>query len=263
VWGALTSASESVPQRLRYAGYWYDQELGWYWGSVRMYDPSLKRWLQPDPSQTEGVGTYVYAGDDPVDETDPIGLQGGAAVAAGAGAGVVCAGTFYIPILGEIDCATAIAILGAAAVTSLFAAQQRAIPVPNATTQTRNNSGESAIRVQFQVSVSPAPGRGTTRYTESELAFAPNTYPGVTKAQVVAALNALYLKQQTARAYSSRREMAVWHRLVQQVQARILRASYITGIAGNIRPLQGGPTEVRGEFFRVDVELERGGAFGE
>ena len=47
-----------MPQRLRYAGYWYDQELGWYWVSVRSYDPSLKLWLQPDPSQTEGEHTF-------------------------------------------------------------------------------------------------------------------------------------------------------------------------------------------------------------
>jgi RHS repeat-associated protein len=58
VWGQPTTVTESVPQRLRYAGYWYDQELGWYWVGVRMYDPSLKRWSQPDPSQQDGVRTY-------------------------------------------------------------------------------------------------------------------------------------------------------------------------------------------------------------
>ena len=50
--------SETVPQRLRYGGYWYDQELGWYWVRVRMYDPNLKRWLQLDPSHSDGVHTY-------------------------------------------------------------------------------------------------------------------------------------------------------------------------------------------------------------
>ncbi len=75
-WGTLTSASEQVPQRLRYAGYWYDQEFGWYWVSIRYYDPPLGRWLQPDPSQQDGVRTYVYVGDDPVDATDPSGLSG-------------------------------------------------------------------------------------------------------------------------------------------------------------------------------------------
>src|SRR5579883_619868 len=77
VWGSLVSASEAVPRRLRYAGYWDDAELGWYWAGVRYYSPSVKRWLQPDPSQIDGVRTYVYVGDDPIDFKDPSGFAGG------------------------------------------------------------------------------------------------------------------------------------------------------------------------------------------
>jgi RHS repeat-associated protein len=74
LWGAPTSISETVVQPLRYAGYWYDRELGWYWLSVRSYDPVLKRFLQPDPSMQDGTLSYVYVGDDPVDGIDPMGL---------------------------------------------------------------------------------------------------------------------------------------------------------------------------------------------
>jgi RHS repeat-associated protein len=108
VWGLPTIALESVKQPLLYAGYWYDRELampnettGWYWLSVRSYDPVLKRFLQPDPSGMDGLRvtlslttvaplvlqpdpsgmdglrSYVYVGDDPVDRTDPSGLSGG------------------------------------------------------------------------------------------------------------------------------------------------------------------------------------------
>ena len=49
-WGKPLTSSETVDQPYRYAGYWYDQELGWYWVQVRYYSPSLERWLQPDPS---------------------------------------------------------------------------------------------------------------------------------------------------------------------------------------------------------------------
>ena len=57
----------------------------------RRYDPE-GRWIQPDPSQADGLRTYVYADDDPVDETDALGLGGicdvplfgGAACAVGA-----------------------------------------------------------------------------------------------------------------------------------------------------------------------------------
>src|SRR6185437_9083233 len=74
-WGKPLTVSESVPQQLRYAGYWYDNELGWYWLSVRAYDPVLARFLQPDPSELEGLFSYVYAGDNPSDLGDPSGLS--------------------------------------------------------------------------------------------------------------------------------------------------------------------------------------------
>ena len=81
VWGVPTIDLERVPQPLLYAGYVYDREFhgpgeasGWYWLSVRHYDPALGRFLQPDPSEQEGVRSYAYAGDDPLDATDPSGL---------------------------------------------------------------------------------------------------------------------------------------------------------------------------------------------
>ncbi len=64
-----------MPQRLRFAGAWYDQELCWYWMTTRAYDPVLERFLQPDPSQQEGIFTYAYAGDDPVDYNDKTGMM--------------------------------------------------------------------------------------------------------------------------------------------------------------------------------------------
>ncbi len=75
-WGELTSddgVNETVPQQLRYAGYWYDEKLSWYWLSVRYYDPEIERFLAPDPSEQDGVCTYRYAADDPIDGTDPSG----------------------------------------------------------------------------------------------------------------------------------------------------------------------------------------------
>jgi len=74
-WGKPLTVSESVPQQLRYAGYWYDNELGWYWLSVRPYDPVLERFTQPDPSEIQGLFSYVYAGDSPSDLGDPSGLS--------------------------------------------------------------------------------------------------------------------------------------------------------------------------------------------
>ncbi len=71
---------EQVLQPLRYAGYFYDGWAGgplpWYWLAVRYYDPVLERFLQPDPSSQDGVRSYVYAHDDPVDLVDPSGQAG-------------------------------------------------------------------------------------------------------------------------------------------------------------------------------------------
>ncbi len=76
-WGELTSddsVNETVPQQLRYAGYWYDEKLSWYWLSVRYYDPEIERFLAPDPSEQDGVRTYAYVDDNPIDGIDPSGL---------------------------------------------------------------------------------------------------------------------------------------------------------------------------------------------
>jgi len=75
-WGEQVSTDatdERVAQQLRYGGYWYDEALGWYWVNVRYYDPEVARWVQPDPSEQDGVRTYVYVGDDPIDLVDPTG----------------------------------------------------------------------------------------------------------------------------------------------------------------------------------------------
>jgi len=86
--GVPEGTNESVPQPFRYAGYWWNKELGWYWVSVRSYDPE-GRWLQPDPSQRDGVRTYAYVGDDPIDRTDPTGLDESGVAGIDTGNGVI------------------------------------------------------------------------------------------------------------------------------------------------------------------------------
>ena len=50
------------------------QRAGLVLASVRAYDPVLERFLQPDPSELEGLFSYSYAGDNPTDLGDPTGL---------------------------------------------------------------------------------------------------------------------------------------------------------------------------------------------
>ncbi len=89
VLGAQDEEGHGVHQPLRYRGYWYDgwgTDTGgawdsapwrWDWLQARSYDPDLKRFLQPDPSMQDGVRTYVYCHDAPLDCADPSGLAGG------------------------------------------------------------------------------------------------------------------------------------------------------------------------------------------
>jgi len=95
-WGAplASQTSESVPQPLRYAGYWYDQAVGWYWVGARSYDPGLKRWLQPDPSARDGERDYVYVNDAPVDTIDPTGLDEVAGLPGDNGLNFIVGGVF-------------------------------------------------------------------------------------------------------------------------------------------------------------------------
>jgi len=76
-WGEETSndaTDETVPQQLRYQGYYYDEKLTYYWTTTRYYDPEGMRYLQPDPTDLDGVRTYAYANGDPVDQLDLMGL---------------------------------------------------------------------------------------------------------------------------------------------------------------------------------------------
>jgi len=89
VLGARDEEGYNVHQPLRYRGYWYDGwgtdttgtwDSGpwrWYGLPARPYDPDLKRFLQPDPSSQDGVRSYVYCHDAPLDCADPSGLTGG------------------------------------------------------------------------------------------------------------------------------------------------------------------------------------------
>ncbi len=59
-----------------FQGQRYDSETGLYYFKHRQYSAKLGRFLQPDPiGYRAGMNLYAYVGNDPLDHTDPYGLQ--------------------------------------------------------------------------------------------------------------------------------------------------------------------------------------------
>ncbi|MFZ0747377.1 MAG: RHS repeat-associated core domain-containing protein, partial [Terracidiphilus sp.] len=70
------SVSGTVTQNLRLPGQYFDVESGWNHNGFRDYAPTLGRYIEPDPLGRLGSGNnlYVYAGDNPIDFVDLLGL---------------------------------------------------------------------------------------------------------------------------------------------------------------------------------------------
>jgi RHS repeat-associated protein len=68
--------SASSGSRFKYTGQIAIPEIGLYYYKARMYSPRLGRFLQSDPiGYTGGMNLYAYAGGDPINSTDPLGLD--------------------------------------------------------------------------------------------------------------------------------------------------------------------------------------------
>ncbi|HEV2147522.1 MAG TPA: RHS repeat-associated core domain-containing protein [Longimicrobiaceae bacterium] len=73
--GEAEVVREQVENPLRFTAREYDAETGLYYYRARYYDPALARFISEDPIGLEGgINPYAYAGNDPVNFTDPFGL---------------------------------------------------------------------------------------------------------------------------------------------------------------------------------------------
>ena len=78
VWGMPTTLTggDSIPMTLRFAAREYDPETALYFNRARYYDPRQGRFISEDPIGLDGgLNPYTYAGNNPLNVTDPSGLK--------------------------------------------------------------------------------------------------------------------------------------------------------------------------------------------
>jgi RHS repeat-associated protein len=90
-------------QPFGFAGGIYEPLSGFVRFGARDYDPQFYRWVQKDPIRFDGgqLNLYVYAGDDPINGSDPLGT----------GDSVACAIAFAQTLIGGWACAESAGLL--------------------------------------------------------------------------------------------------------------------------------------------------------
>ena len=95
-WGKIISSSGTLADvnPLRYRGYYYDSETGFYYLQSRYYDPEIGRFINADSyASTDATGLlstnmFAYCENDPVNRSDPTGEFWNIVVGEALGAGM-------------------------------------------------------------------------------------------------------------------------------------------------------------------------------
>jgi RHS repeat-associated protein len=74
--GQAVASVEAVTNNLRFPGQYYDEETGLHYNYFRYYNPTIGRYMRPDPIGFGGgdLTLYGYAVNSPNNKTDPLGL---------------------------------------------------------------------------------------------------------------------------------------------------------------------------------------------
>ncbi len=90
--GEATQTIATVENNLRFLGQYFDEETSLHYNYFRYYDPRLGRYLRSDPlGLYDGSNTYAYVQQNPLNNTDSLGLFTDACV------GIACWFTHFFP----------------------------------------------------------------------------------------------------------------------------------------------------------------------
>ena len=106
-WGKIISSSGTLADinPLRYRGYYYDSETGFYYLQSRYYDPEIGRFINADSyASTDATGLlstnmFAYCENDPVNRSDPSGEVAPILIAMAGGAMVGLAEQFMTDVI--------------------------------------------------------------------------------------------------------------------------------------------------------------------
>ena len=93
---------------LRYRGYYYDTETGFYYLNSRYYDPETGRYINADGYVSTGQGIlgnnmFAYCGNNPISRSDPNGnLWRGVAIGAAVGLSAIHKGNAFTDFLSSV-----------------------------------------------------------------------------------------------------------------------------------------------------------------
>ena len=74
--GQADVTTELLVNNLRFPGQYFDAESGLHYNYFRDYDPSIGRYIQPDPiGLAGGINSYSYARENPLSNADRMGLH--------------------------------------------------------------------------------------------------------------------------------------------------------------------------------------------